>query len=368
MTPGFAINGKAAKLSSLNQQRQCNNAMAVLLRQCGSRNAGRRVARAQARHRVQVQAAAALVSISNGTAAAAAATAALAPQQDVCSLAAEQQFEQFCSHAQSGANIVPLYQRIFSDQLTPVLAYRCLVEHNDTNAPSFLLESVVNGDQSGRYSFVGAMPALEVVAKGHQVTVLNHQTGSRHVSEEADPMDVPVRLSRNWKPAQVQGVPAVFTGGWVGYAGYDTVRYVYGNKIPFSAAPSDDRQLPDMHLALYNDVVVFDQATKLIYIIAWVHLNEDTTATSSSSSSNGGSSSSSRDPELLRVAFDSGRQRLQYLVRRLSSTPPSLTSAQVRKCARTQSISMLHTAMSTLGNVLGYRSSGFIYSQCTCFL
>jgi hypothetical protein len=63
-----------------------------------------------------------------------------------------------------------------------------------------------------------------------QVTVLDHQTGSRQVSSVSDPMDVPVQLSRNWRPAAVEGVPAVFTGGWVGYAGYDTVRYVYGSE------------------------------------------------------------------------------------------------------------------------------------------
>ena len=28
-----------------------------------------------------------------------------------------------------------------------------------------------------------------------------------------------------------------------------------------------------MHLALYDDVVVFDHATKLAYVIAWVHLD-----------------------------------------------------------------------------------------------
>jgi anthranilate synthase component 1 len=91
---------------------------------------------------------------------------------------------------------VPLFQRIFSDQLTPVSAYRALVQQNDIQSPSFLLESVVNGDQQGRYSFVGASPALEVVAKGHKVTLLDHQAGTRKVSEEADPMEVPVQLSR----------------------------------------------------------------------------------------------------------------------------------------------------------------------------
>ena len=71
---------------------------------------------------------------------------------------------------------------------------------------------------------------LLYLLQGHKVTVLNHQTGQRTVSTESDPMDVPVQLSRNWKPAAVEGMPEVFTGGWVGYAGYDTVRYVYGSK------------------------------------------------------------------------------------------------------------------------------------------
>jgi anthranilate synthase component 1 len=83
-----------------------------------------------------------------------------------------------------------MYRRIFSDQLTPVLAYRCLVKENDVNAPSFLLESVVNGDQTGRYSFLGAMPALEVVAKGNKVTVLDHTHGTRVVSQVPDPLQV----------------------------------------------------------------------------------------------------------------------------------------------------------------------------------
>lgn len=39
-------------------------------------------------------------------------------------------------------------------------------------------------------------------------------------------------LSRDWKPAVVEGMPNVFTGGWVGYCGYDTVRYVYSSEHP----------------------------------------------------------------------------------------------------------------------------------------
>lgn len=44
--------------------------------------------------------------------------------------------------AAKDSNLVPIYQCIFSDQLTPVLAYRCLVKEDDREAPSFLFESV----------------------------------------------------------------------------------------------------------------------------------------------------------------------------------------------------------------------------------
>ena len=56
----------------------------------------------------------------------------------------------FREAVQGGANLVPLFQRILSDHLTPVLAYRCLVREDERTAPSFLFESVINGDQQVR--------------------------------------------------------------------------------------------------------------------------------------------------------------------------------------------------------------------------
>lgn len=73
-------------------------------------------------------------------------------------IADDAQFARFCEAARSGANIVPLFERIFSDQLTPVLAYRCLVKESDVQAPSFLFESVVNGNQQGRCASCTTLP------------------------------------------------------------------------------------------------------------------------------------------------------------------------------------------------------------------
>ncbi|KAL0402893.1 UNVERIFIED_CONTAM: Anthranilate synthase alpha subunit, chloroplastic [Sesamum radiatum] len=51
-------------------------------------------------------------------------------------------------------------------------------------------------------------------------------------------------------------------GGWVGFFSYDTIRYVEKKKLPFSSAPKDDRNLADIHLGLYDDVIVFDHVDK----------------------------------------------------------------------------------------------------------
>ncbi len=180
--------------------------------------------------------------------------------------------------AQRG-NVVALVQRVMSDQLTPVLAYRRLVVPDQRAAPSFLLESVEGSSSVGRYSFLGSQPAIEVIARGHEVTVTDHGRGTSVTAAEDDPLSVPRHLSASWRPAGPNPIAgrddgAPFTGGWVGYAGYDTARYGEPEKLPFAAAPADDRQLPDMHLGLYRTVAVFDHMAKVLYAVCHVLLDE----------------------------------------------------------------------------------------------
>ncbi|XWS65864.1 hypothetical protein CRYUN_Cryun05aG0150500 [Craigia yunnanensis] len=181
----------------------------------------------------------------------------------------------FVEAAKKG-NLVPLHRCIFSDQLTPVLAYRCLVKEDDREAPSFLFESVEPGSRVsnvGRYSVVGAQPALEIVAKENKVMVMDHVEQCLTEEVVEDPLLIPRRISENWKPQLIDDLPDAFCGGWIGYFSYDTVRYVEKKKLPFSKAPHDDRNLPDIHLGLYNDVIVFDHVEKKAYVIHWVRLD-----------------------------------------------------------------------------------------------
>ncbi|XP_071686521.1 anthranilate synthase alpha subunit 1, chloroplastic-like [Rutidosis leptorrhynchoides] len=179
--------------------------------------------------------------------------------------------------ASKKGNLVPLHRCIFADHLTPVLAYRCLVKEDDQEAPSFLFESVEPGfrtSQVGRYSVVGSDPTIEVIAKEKNVTIVDHEKGSLTQKVVDDPLEIPKSLSDGWKPQLLEGLPDTFCGGWVGYFSYDTVRYVEKKKLLFIDAPKDDRNLADIHLGLYEDVIVFDHVQKKAYIIHWVRLDE----------------------------------------------------------------------------------------------
>ncbi|XWS74826.1 hypothetical protein CRYUN_Cryun01aG0031300 [Craigia yunnanensis] len=165
---------------------------------------------------------------------------------------------------------------MFSKLLTTVLAYRCLVKEDDREAPSFLFESVEPGSlvsSVSRYSVVGAHPTMEIVAKENKVMVMDHEEGCLTEEVTEDPMLIPRRISETWQPQLIDDLPDAFCGGWIGYFSYDTVCYVEKKKLPFSKAPHDDRNLPDIHLGLYNNVIVFDHVEKKAYVIHWVRLD-----------------------------------------------------------------------------------------------
>ena len=171
----------------------------------------------------------------------------------------------------SDATVIPVVRRIMSDHLTPVLAYRRLVAADDRDAPSFLFESVENGDEVGRFSFLGAKPSLEIIARQNEVTILDHESGSSETTSSGNPLDLIRSLYNKWNvanPLTSGDLPLPsFTGGWVGFTGYDTARFVELDSLPFSNAPKDDRNLPDIHLALYRTVVIFDHVAKVVHVV-----------------------------------------------------------------------------------------------------
>ncbi|MAE65123.1 MAG: anthranilate synthase component I [Phycisphaeraceae bacterium] len=165
-----------------------------------------------------------------------------------------------------------MVRRLLSDQLTPVLVYRRLVRPDDRMAPSFLFESVEGGARISRYSFMGAQPVRQIIARGHDVQDVDCRAPERSRRYDcADPLGEMARLTADHRLARVEGL-VDFTGGWVGYAGYDTVRYLEGEKL--GQAPPDDRHLPDLQMGLYRQVVAFDHVQKTVLVITNVAIEE----------------------------------------------------------------------------------------------
>lgn len=167
---------------------------------------------------------------------------------------------------------IPIFRTLLADHLTPVTAYELLGKRSEH---TFLLESVVGGERIARYSFLATSPRTLIKAYGHSVTIEQREgstvTNSR-TFESADPLKELEQLLKN-----VQGVrlapPVVlpsFVGGAVGYAAYDTVRYLEPEKL--TAIPKDDRQLPDMVFGIYDEIVIFDHVQKTVLVVANAHL------------------------------------------------------------------------------------------------
>jgi len=189
------------------------------------------------------------------------------------------EFVSLAERAPDERRAIPVCVRLLADQLTPVLAYRRLVAPDERTAPSFLLESVEGGEKQGRHSILGARPAIEIVARGERVSIEKHRTGERDSFEVADPLGTLRQLTADVRFLRPEGsrLPAAPLGGWFGYAAYDAVRYSEPDKLPFEGAPPDDRDLPDLHFALYDQVAVFDHVEKVIYavVVATVEPGDD---------------------------------------------------------------------------------------------
>jgi anthranilate synthase component 1 len=193
-------------------------------------------------------------------------------------------FEQFQSLASQSAHpnsgwAIPIYRTLLADHLTPVTAYERLARGRGSEH-AFLLESVVGGERIARYSFLATNPKAVIKAYGHKVTIqtFTQDSGLKGGTQNFESPDPLRDLEKLLQP--IQGIrlpaPAVlpsFVGGAVGYAAYDTIRYLEPEKLPNS--PKDDRHLPDLLFGIYDDLVIFDHVQKTVLVVANAHIRPD---------------------------------------------------------------------------------------------
>ncbi|MGH7895353.1 MAG: anthranilate synthase component I [Candidatus Binatia bacterium] len=173
--------------------------------------------------------------------------------------------EDFHGLARQG-NLVPITREILADLETPVSAF--LKVHRGPYG--FLLESVEHGEKWGRYSFLGTEPARVLRVRGGTVE-LETPGGATVRRETDDPFGEVKRLLKPYRPVVVPGLPR-FTGGAVGYVGYDMVRAF--ERLPDRA--TDDLAMPDACLMLVRSLLVFDNMAQKIKVVAHAHVTDDT--------------------------------------------------------------------------------------------
>jgi anthranilate synthase component 1 len=171
-------------------------------------------------------------------------------------------FEEFRELAQRGT-FVPVYKEIVADLLTPVSAFLKIAEHSDY---AFLLESVEGGEQVGRYSFLGKDPFLILRSRGGRTIV----DRAGQTSESDKPFVATLReLMAGFHSPFVPGLPR-FTGGAVGYLGYDAAAWFEPVTLQNAAEEQDEAGF-----MLFDTVLAFDHVRHRILIIANARITGD---------------------------------------------------------------------------------------------
>jgi len=171
-------------------------------------------------------------------------------------------FDAFKELAQRGT-FVPVYKEIVADLLTPVSAFLKVAEHADY---AFLLESVEGGEQVARYSFLGKDPFLIVRARGGKVLI--DRAGETTESDKSFTATIRELMAGFHSPF-VPGLPR-FTGGAVGYLGYDAAAWF--EPVELQAAGREDDEAGFM---LFDTVLAFDHVRHRILIIANARISGD---------------------------------------------------------------------------------------------
>jgi anthranilate synthase component 1 len=170
-------------------------------------------------------------------------------------------FKTFKKKSREG-NLIPVYREILADLDTPLSAFLKL-----KSKTCFLFESVEGGEKWARYSFIGSNPSVIIEGSGLELTITRGKKKEK-VSAEKDPLEIISAELEKYKPVFVPELPRFF-GGFVGYIGYDTVRYF--EKLPDNCHKG--LNLPDIFLMLTDTLVVFDNLTHKIKVISNAYID-----------------------------------------------------------------------------------------------
>ena len=201
---------------------------------------------------------------------------------------------QFDSLKSQNYSCIPLVREVLADLDTPLSAYLKLAHLPYT----YLFESVQGGERWGRYSFIGLSCAERIKVSGNKVV---HEKDDQASEQRVqDPLAWVQEFIQQYNVPDIPELPR-FTGGLVGYFGYETIQYIEP-RLKTEAKP-DVIQAPDIFLMVSKELVVFDSLSGKIFLI--VHV----------------------DPKQAQ-AHERGEQRLDQLAKLLQQPIPEISSAK----------------------------------------
>ncbi|MFF8603013.1 anthranilate synthase component I [Streptomyces sp. NPDC015232] len=156
--------------------------------------------------------------------------------------------------------VIPVSRRLLADGDTPVGLYRKLAAERPG---TFLLESAENGRSWSRYSFIGVRSDATLTVKDGEAHWLG--TPPVGVPVDGDPLAaLRATVETLHTPRDLASGMPPFTGGMVGYLGYDIVRRL--ERIGEHAR--DDLRLPELTMLLTSDLAVLDHWDGSVLLIA----------------------------------------------------------------------------------------------------
>jgi len=204
-------------------------------------------------------------------------------------------YAEFAEQARRGGRMVPVTREVVLDGDTPVSAFAKL----HRGRFGFLLESLEGGERWARYTFLATDPREVYRYRGRQCSRWTAKTGWTVVASDIAPLDHLAKTMRAYPPIEVAGLPR-FTGGAVGYIGYDLVRTLESLPHP----PRDDRDLPDAIFMVADTLLVLDRLFNRATVIATVEVGD------------GGGMEDAR----LRPLFQAAQARIDEWLSRLAHT------------------------------------------------
>ncbi len=174
--------------------------------------------------------------------------------------------EKFAQLASQNFNRIPVTREVLADLETPLSVYLKLA----LGANSYLFESVQGGEKWGRYSLIGLQTSTVLKVFGNRLEII--RDGKPMVNRTtSDPLAEVERFRQLFSMPNLPELPR-FTGGLVGYFGYDTVRFVEPRLV--KSTPPDELDAPDILLLASDEVAIFDNLSGTIMLVVHVDAAE----------------------------------------------------------------------------------------------